>query len=469
MNQQEIDSVLKDLPCSLEARERVLQWLQAYDDNNRDEDPSGSESDNRSKDAQQQQVASISKGRQATPNDVPADGHNDDGSIASSDRPKETNGKGSTASQGGSNSRKGSTASQGGPSNSKGSTASQGGPTDIRNGSTASRGGPGKKRERPWDTDTDSHGNGEPRKRKRVEEDPETDSELGSPPGLPVFDPGDLVKTKDGTFKVPKCMKSYLNKHMKRCLTKEEREALFKEHPRPDLDSCVPPKIDKYMSEFLGKRVPKERDSELAKIQSAILASIRPLTSAWQLLLEAGLPENPQMTVPAEEVTTLIQCTLCMIGNASELVSQTRRSKILETIDPSWSKFGEDPFPTAHDTLFGDAFQSSLTTRVEKDTALSKAVSITKRSKKDKDAPPTSTRRDKQRSGSFFRGGPPARYGGRQGKNYPPYSPYSSQRKEGEYSGSRQNPSYQRQGQRPLYHEPKFPGDQPRKHQPKKP
>ena len=83
-------------------------------------------------------------------------------------------------------------------------------------------------------------------------------------------------------------MKSYLDKHMKRCLTKEEREALFKEHPRPNLDSCVPPKIDKYMSEFLGKHVPKERDSELAKIQSAILASVRPLTSAWQLLLEAG-------------------------------------------------------------------------------------------------------------------------------------------------------------------------------------
>ena len=45
-----------------------------------------------------------------------------------------------------------------------------------------------------------------------MEEDPETDSELGNPPGLPVFDPGDLVKTNDGTFKVSKCMKSYLNK-----------------------------------------------------------------------------------------------------------------------------------------------------------------------------------------------------------------------------------------------------------------
>ena len=51
-------------------------------------------------------------------------------------------------------------------------------------------------------------------------------------------------------------MQQYLNKHMKRCLTKEVREALFKEHPRPDLDTCVPPKIDKYMAKFLGKCMP---------------------------------------------------------------------------------------------------------------------------------------------------------------------------------------------------------------------
>ena len=45
---------------------------------------------------------------------------------------------------------------------------------------------------------------------------------------------------------------------VKGCLTKEKREALFKEHTRPDLDFCVPPKIGKYMSEFLRKRMPKE-------------------------------------------------------------------------------------------------------------------------------------------------------------------------------------------------------------------
>ena len=59
-------------------------------------------------------------------------------------------------------------------------------------------------------------------------------------------------------------MKRLLEKHMKHCPSKVEREALFKEHPRPDLPSLVPPKVDKYMADFLGKRLPKELDTDLS-------------------------------------------------------------------------------------------------------------------------------------------------------------------------------------------------------------
>ena len=93
------------------------------------------------------------------------------------------------------------------------------------------------------------------------------------------------------------------------------------------------------MSEHLGKRFLRERDTELSKIQTAILASIRPLTSAWQHLVEAKLEDNQSMIVPATEVLTLIQQTICIIDNASEFTSQMRRAQILGEIDPSWSKF----------------------------------------------------------------------------------------------------------------------------------
>ena len=227
------------------------------------------------------------------------------------------------------------------------------------------------------------------------------------------------------------------------------------------MEVTIAPKVDKYISEFLGKKFPKERDTELAKVQTAILACIRPLTSAWQDLLEEGLDEDTGMTVPATDVLSVIQRTLCLIGNASEFVSQTRRSKILESIDQSWSKFGSDEYKTK-DTLFGEEFQASLTGKVEKDVALSKAVSILKRSKKGREEASTSTRRDGQSSGRFFRRGPPAQYGGRQGRNTPTYTPRNTQFRERDSSRGRR-PFHQAH----RFHEPTLPqanGSQPHPH-----
>ena len=100
-------------------------------------------------------------------------------------------------------------------------------------------------------------------------------------------------------------------------------------------------------------------------------------------------------------IIMLIQRTICLVGNASELTSQIRREKILTAIDPSWSKFGSEEFSTSKskNTLFGE---ENLTSMVEKDTALAKAVSVTKRHKKDKNIPPT-----KKTGPQTFRKAPP--------------------------------------------------------------
>ena len=435
-----MEGTLNDLPHSEETRDLVAKWLHSFE-GNRDSDKQSENSQSESKDGRSK---SGSEGDRSS-SEEEVEGRTPVSIVNQKMIPKNKR-LGSTVSHDGPhNSRKGSTASSGGPASSgKGSQR----PSRKRKRSTASKGGPtSSSLSQSDDTEYQS-------KRKKLESETDSDEDelLGQ------FDPASLVKSKEGTFSVPSTMKKYLNKHMKRCLSKEEREALFKEHPKPDLHSCSPPKVDKYMSDFLGKRLPKEHDSELAKIQSAILAGVRPLTSAWQLLLDNGLENDPEMVVPASEVLTLIQCSLCMIGNASELVSQTRRSKILNTIDQSWSKFGEGDFPSAKDTLFGEEFQASLTTKVEKDNALSKAVSITKRNKKQSEAP-SSSKKEGQQPDRFFRGGPPAKYGGRQGRSFFPYNSHYPQ-KRGESSRGTSFQSYQKPGYRPLYHEPKLPQDQ---------
>ena len=66
------------------------------------------------------------------------------------------------------------------------------------------------------------------------------------------------------------------------------------------------------MSDFLGKKFPRDHDSELMKIQSAVLACVRPLTSAWQELLKADLDTTEPLQVTAEGVLSMIQRCICL-------------------------------------------------------------------------------------------------------------------------------------------------------------
>ena len=75
-------------------------------------------------------------------------------------------------------------------------------------------------------------------------------------------------------MRVPRSIQKYLDKHLRYCLMKEKLEALFKEHPRPDLDTTLAPEANRYISDFLGKKFPREQDTKLMKIQTAVLACI---------------------------------------------------------------------------------------------------------------------------------------------------------------------------------------------------
>ena len=56
---------------------------------------------------------------------------------------------------------------------------------------------------------------------KRHKGDKDTDSD--SPSGIADFDPASLVQSREGTMKVPGSIQKYLDKHLRHCLTKEER------------------------------------------------------------------------------------------------------------------------------------------------------------------------------------------------------------------------------------------------------
>ena len=135
--------------------------------------------------------------------------------------------------------------------------------------------------------------------------------------------------------------------------------------------------------------MPKDNDTELSKIQASVLGTVRPLSTAWRHLVEGGVEQDPEMVVQASEVMSMIQCTLCLLGNSVELISESRRGKILEAIDPSWVKYKE--------------FQKSLTKKVEDDSALAQAASMTKR-RKEKERTTLGPKKDGRKSSNFFEG-----------------------------------------------------------------
>lgn len=65
-----------------------------------------------------------------------------------------------------------------------------------------------------------------------------------------------------------------------------------------------------------------------------------------------------------------------MLGNANNLVSESRREAILEAIQPSLKKYAKGDFTDAGGNLFGMKFKENLVQKVEADTALTKAARI---------------------------------------------------------------------------------------------
>ena len=162
-------------------------------------------------------------------------------------------------------------------------------------------------------------------KRQRLDangllDDSDTESEDCDPTEL-------LGENRGGTFVTPKSVSTYLSKHLRHCLTKEEWEVLFKEHLRPDAEVCTVPKVNKYMTEFLGKQLPKDNE---AQIQAAILAILRPLTAASRDLLEATYSHNSTGVDPTHHLPS------------AKRFRAHRTERILTAIDPSWSKFGSE-------------------------------------------------------------------------------------------------------------------------------
>ena len=256
---------------------------------------------------------------------------------------------------------------------------------------------------------------------------------------LPTFDPSlDKEDKEEFRFEAPDQVTAYLEKHFRRSLSKEERTAMLRKHPKPDTKAMAPPRLDQFITDFAPKKVDKARDAALARIQGGLLYAANPLAYLWANLMEQGLEGDSEAVIPVSEVLDVLQRTLVLLGNASNLLSERRREIALEAIHPSLKKYAKGDFTQAGTDLFGGKFKEELVQKVEADGALSKAVRIVSRGSKVYQNPQSHNRGKNPLFHSRTSG-----YGAVFGRRYNPYRADGTTQGKGKHVPGR---PYQRKG-----------------------
>ena len=232
-----------------------------------------------------------------------------------------------------------------------------------------------------------------------------------------MFDPSSLSTSDNFTFETHEVITQYLETHFCLSLNKDVQSAMHKAHPVPRTPVMKVPKVDRYILDHLRQNFPKSRDSELGTIQSALISATGPLTCLWAELLDNNLLEDPDSLINVQDVLNVIQRTLVLLGNATELVSQTRRCNILQCVDKSLVKYGKDSASKNQESLFGPDFCSQLKNQVESVKTFSQVVSLAHRYHPYEKSRETTLGRSKKH---FFRQGLVGKFGSRQGHTYSP-------------------------------------------------
>ena len=141
-------------------------------------------------------------------------------------------------------------------------------------------------------------------------------------------------------------------------------------------------------------------------LQRVMLYAANPLTNLWSDLIEQGLTRDPQAAILVSDILEVIQRTLVLLGNANNLISETRREVTLDSIHPPLKKYGKGEFSKAKSDFFGQDFKDGLVNSRSSNRAL-----------------------QKQPSGNRFFGSRTSRYGAVSGRLYQPYRSFQGKGK----------------------------------------
>ena len=251
-------------------------------------------------------------------------------------------------------------------------------------------------------------------KRPRVDEEDEDAVDLLDETEaleLVEFDP--KVKPT-GTWDPPSVIRSFLHKHFNKSLSEEEREAILKDFPKPNVEAIVTPKLGGDAVEQLrskGKNPHFGAEKAMYSTQKQLLEVTGPLTCLWADLL------NKEANVAPEDVVLLIQRALVLLGSASHSISVERRKLVWAKMNPKLRRLGSEDYNERGTDLFGPGFLEKASKRLEVEKTLAKVT---------KQAPQSSKRgrfeNDNSDLRSFLSKGASVQYGNAKNRPTQPYT-----------------------------------------------
>ena len=174
------------------------------------------------------------------------------------------------------------------------------------------------------------------------------------------FDPKCLVDEQ--IWSPPRAMADYLAKHCRVSLSQGERRNIRKMCPRPDVDETKCPKIDPFIQDLPGLQAAKRADKSLMGMQYRVTDVLRPLAALWSAI-EKGRPRK--------ELLELTQMAIVMTGDASNVMSETRRRRLLSALPKQCPRSILKEVKPTGDLLFGDGFTRQFKKRSQEMEAFS--------------------------------------------------------------------------------------------------
>ena len=203
-------------------------------------------------------------------------------------------------------------------------------------------------------------------KRPRTEEPDDNDTDDQESDVVTLLDEAEALElvefdpavTPKNSWKPPKPIVTFLEKHFNKSLSEEERESIMKDFPKPDCGVLTAPKLDEQVKEHLkmkGKDPHFGSEKSLYKLQEQLLDVAGPLTCLWADLL------NKEARVSAEDTLLLMQRALVLLGSASHAISQERRKIAWTRINPKLKSLASEDYDKRETDLFGPGFLEKAT------------------------------------------------------------------------------------------------------------